>query len=152
MVAKFFADEIEGPCNGCKKSRVAKQANKKTRNSKTLTKAPPKLFICFNRVDLKRVKVNGKDRSVPVKITEAVDIPLVLDMGPHMAGGTGNAMYDVDATIHHKGSTSQGGHYAAYARVEGREWCWLSDSRATTVGTGQALGADASILSYTKRP
>ena len=61
-------------------------------------------------------------------------------------------MYDVDGIIYHEGANSQSGHYAAFARVEGREWCWLDDKNATTVGTEQALGKEAYILSYTKRP
>ncbi|CAN0300905.1 unnamed protein product, partial [Scytosiphon promiscuus] len=64
----------------------------------------------------------------------------------------GNAVYDVDTTVHHLGETAASGHYTTYARVEGRVWCRFSDHKTATVGTDQALAEGVYLVSYTKRP
>ena len=53
----------------------------------------------------------------------------------------------MDSTVHHLGNTSSAGHYTAYTRVEGLEWCF-NDTSATTVGVDHAMSEQIYLVSY----
>ena len=58
----------------------------------------------------------------------------------------------MDSTVHHLGNGSSSGHYTAYTRVGGHEWCCFNDTSATTVGVDEALSQNVYLVAYTKRP
>lgn len=60
--------------------------------------------------------------------------------------------YDLCGIVVHHGSSVHSGHYVAYVKGAGGQWCCMNDNHVSVTALKQVLQEQAYILFYTKKP
>jgi ubiquitin C-terminal hydrolase len=103
-------------------------------------------------VQIKRFLQSARGRLE--KISESVDVPLVLNMMPYVQRGSpaaesGQVYYVLFGASEHSGSLS-GGHYTATVNT-GKDWYHCSDTCISRATVQRALSGSAYLLFYERR-
>ncbi|KAJ1487277.1 hypothetical protein T484DRAFT_1889440 [Baffinella frigidus] len=132
-LAKFTAPEKLGMANAylCEKCKQKTQATKRI----AIWTLPNVLVLQLKRFSFVHMQTGGK-------ISRHVAFPEVLDMREYLTdpsrGGGGNTVYDLYATLIHKGSSANSGHYFADVKGE-KQWFRMDDDTVHPVSVKSVL-------------
>ncbi|KAM7030203.1 ubiquitin carboxyl-terminal hydrolase 42-like [Acridotheres tristis] len=124
----------------CFKCRKCK---KKVAVSKVVTihQAPRILTVCLGRAD---------DRTRR-KLSQVVEYPECLDLGPYMSEPDGEPLlYSLYAVVVHTGHTCLEGHFLCYTKASDGQWYKMNDVSVDSCGIHTVLGQQAYLLFYAR--